>query len=80
MAQKDVANGHIFPVSGDIERGIGQLPPEKIVASSDFEPENFILRAIHEVWNWRLLNKVRDYFVETFVFEGSSMASAERLE
>lgn len=73
MARKDAEKGHIFPVAGDVERGRGQYPPEKIEASEEFDPENFVRRAIHEVWNWRLLNKVRDYFSETLVFEGSSM-------
>ena len=30
MARKDAEKGHIFPIAGDIERGIGQLPPPTI--------------------------------------------------
>lgn len=73
MARKAAKNGAVFPVLGDIERGTGQLPPPTIPATETFEPENFIQRAIHEVWNWRLLNKVPDYYSETIKFEGASM-------
>ncbi|MCS6835313.1 MAG: ester cyclase [Anaerolineae bacterium] len=61
------------PVIGDVERGIGQLPPSIISASETFEPENFIRRALHEIWNWRLLNTVRHYFAETIHLESASM-------
>lgn len=73
MARKDAENGIGYQIAGDVERGIGQFPPEVIEATATFEPENFITRAIHEVWNWRLLNKVRDFFAETVVLESASM-------
>lgn len=60
-------------VIGDVERGIGQLPPPIIPASESFEPENFIRRAIQDVWNRRMLNTVRDYFAETIALESASM-------
>lgn len=73
MACKDAEKGHIFPLVGDVERGIGQYPPETIEATEQFDPENFIERMFNDIWNWRLLNTVRDYFDKTIVFEGSSM-------
>jgi predicted ester cyclase len=73
MARKQAEKGSFPDVAGDIERGIGQLPPPIIRPSDTFEPENFVRRAIHEVWNWRLLNTVRDYFAETITLESSSM-------
>lgn len=73
MAQRAAAKGEVFPIVGDIERGIGQMPPPLIAPTPTFTPENFITRAMHEIWNWRLLNKVRDYFAETVRFEGASM-------
>lgn len=76
MAQKDAKKGVIYPIVGDVERGIGQLPPAKIEPASEFEPENFIRRMFNEVWNWRMLNTVRDYFAETIAFEGASMRKA----
>ena len=72
MARKAAENGAVFPVVGDIERGVGQLPPPVIPESETFEPQNFIERAIHAVWNWRLINKVRDYFAETITLESAS--------
>ena len=76
MAHKDAEKGHIFPVLGDVERGIGQYPPPKIEATASFEPENFIRRMMHEVWNWRLLNTVRDYLADTIKLESASMRRA----
>ncbi len=73
MARNDAEKGINYQVSGDIERGVGQYPPETIAATKSFEPENFIRRAINEVWNWRLLNTVRNYFSETIVLESASM-------
>lgn len=75
MACKDSENGVIYPIIGDVERGIGQLPPDTISETEIFEPENFIKRAMHEVWNWRLLNKVRDYFAETVDLQSASKRS-----
>jgi len=72
MARKEAEKGTAQLIAGDIERGLGQLPPEVIEPTPSFEPENFIRRAIHEVWNWRLLNKVRDYFAETIALEGAT--------
>lgn len=73
MAKKEADNNVGYQIAGDVERGTGQMPPPVIPASETFEPENFITRAIHEVWNWRLLNKVRDYFAETITLESASM-------
>jgi len=71
-AQKD-ADSAVPRVVGDIERGIGQLPPAKIEATSEFSAENFIARYFNEVWNWRLLNKVREYCHENVHLESASM-------
>ncbi len=46
---------------GEIERLRGQLPPEVYPpASDDFDPEDFVRRHFHEVWNWRMLNRIRE--------------------
>jgi hypothetical protein len=73
IAKKDADNGLSLKIAGDVERGLGQLPPEIIEPTKTFEPENFVRRVIHEVWNWRLINKVREYFSETVVLESASM-------
>ena len=74
MVRKEQDKGLELQIAGDVERGIGQLPPAKMSpAKSDrFDPEDFVRRLIHEIWNWRLLNKVREYFHDSSVFEGPS--------
>ena len=73
MARKDAEKGLSLQIDGDIERGIGQLPPAVILPSAQFEPENFIRRMFNEIWSWRLLNTVRDYFSESITLESASM-------
>ena len=51
---------------GDIERLRGQqppliMPPKK---SEGFDVEDFVRRSYHEIWNWRLLNKVDTYYAK----------------
>jgi len=72
MARKEAERSTASPIIGDVERGTGQLPPETIAETTLFDPENFVTRAIHEVWNWRLINKVREFFAETVHFEGAT--------
>lgn len=73
MARKAADQQPVYQIAGDIERGVGQLPPATIAPSETFEPENFIQRAFHEIWNWRLLNKAHDYFAPTVRVESASM-------
>lgn len=75
-ARIDAEKGIGRRIVGDVERGIGQLPPPVIAETEAFEPENFITRMFSEVWNWRLLNQVRHYFAETVSFVGPSMRRA----
>ena len=51
---------------GDIERLRGQLPPEILPPkkSEGFDVEDFVRRSYHEIWNWRLLNKIDSYYVK----------------
>ncbi|PJF41553.1 MAG: hypothetical protein D6737_00910 [Chloroflexi bacterium] len=75
MVRRDMDNGLQLQIAGDISRGTGQLPPLTIPEpeTDQFDPEYFIRRVIHEVWNWRLINKVREYFAESILLEGASM-------
>lgn len=77
MAAKQRDAGQQFCLAGDIERGSGQLPPPRWPEreSEHFDPEAFVGRMLHEIWNWRLLNKARDYYHENFVFEGPTRRS-----
>ena len=60
------------PRSGDPARlpGLGKpatLPPHE----GDFDVEDFVRRAMHEIWNWRLVGKVNDYYVPNVRFHGA---------
>lgn len=74
MARKEARQGTGLQIDGDIERGVGQLPPPVLPEpqSDAFDPEHFIARVIHEVWNWRLINKVRAYYAEDAYIEAAS--------
>ena len=49
--------------TGEIERQQGQNPPAILPDPPDqFDPEDFVRRAYHEIWNWRLLNKLDQYY------------------
>jgi predicted ester cyclase len=73
FARREADKGTVNPIAGDVTRGVGQLPPPVIAPTESFDPENLALRAIHEVWNWRLINKVRHYFAPTITLESASM-------
>ncbi len=74
MAAKQRDAGEQLRVAGDIERGRGQLPPAKWqgTETEHFDPQDFLGQMMHEIWNWRLLNKAREFYHENFVFEGPS--------
>lgn len=51
------------------ERVLGQttpavLPPK---TSPGFDAEDFVRRSLHEIWNWRLLNKIAEYYAPDYV-------------
>ena len=54
---------------GEIERLQGQLPPPIMPPkpSAGFDVEDFVRRAYHEIWNWRLLNKVEEYYAKNHI-------------
>ena len=72
MAAQDAARGLKSPKplnQSELERLRGQLPPESYPAkeSDGFDPEDFVRRSFHEIWNWRLLNKVGEYYTPNFL-------------
>jgi predicted ester cyclase len=68
MAEAEPETGRQLTVPGEPDRLRGQLPPEAApVGSAEFDIEHFVKRAIHEVWNWRLLNKVDDYYSPQYI-------------
>lgn len=74
FARRAAENGDSVQIEADIERGIGQLPPEAPpdVAAGANDPEHFVRRAIHDIWNRRLLNQVRRYYAESVRLEAPS--------
>lgn len=78
MAPKDT--GPEQPM-GEVERLRGQDTPEPVPPepSGDFDPEYFIRRSFHEIWNWRLLNKIDDYYVKNYLCYASNDRKIEGL-
>jgi hypothetical protein len=58
---------------GQIERTQGQGTPEPYPPrSGGFDIEDFVRRSVHEIWNWRLLNKINEYYVENYLYHGAT--------
>lgn len=72
-ARADAARGKIAR-NGDHERVLGQQTPKPYPAKTGtgFDVEDFLRRAMHEIWNQRLLNKIDDYYVADFRGHASS--------
>ena len=53
---------------GDIERVLGQTTPAAFEPQSpgQFDIEDFVQQTLHDVWNWRLFNKVYDRFADNY--------------
>ena len=71
MAQRAAKTGQTPPVPdvpGENERLRGQAQPEDAFQPIDENDlEGFVRRAFHEIWNWRLLNKLRDYYAPNYM-------------
>ena len=71
MLEQDRGNG-VQPANhyslGHSERTTGQSGPAPVpVASGDgFDIEAFVRGRLHEIWNWRLFNKINEYFVPNY--------------
>ncbi len=63
-----------FTIPSESDRLQGQLPPRAPapVDSKEFSVEQLVRTSLHEIWNWRLLNKVRDYYSDAYVCESAS--------
>ncbi len=68
----DVRKG--FSVPSEVDRLGGQMQPNSVAPweSAEFNIESFCRNVLHEVWNWRLLNKVRDYYTPTYICQSAS--------
>lgn len=54
---------------GHPQRTNGQSEPEPVpVATGEgFDVETFVRARLHEIWNWRLFNKIAEHFVPNYV-------------
>lgn len=61
------------PRSGEPQRlpGFGKPPVMPPYNGEGFDVEDFVHRAFHEIWNWRLLGKVNDYYASNVRFHGA---------
>lgn len=79
MAAREAASGVRNPALetiGEVDRVMGQTTPEPLPPmGEDFEVESYVRRVLHEVWNWRMVNKVRDYYGPTY--EGYASTNRE---
>lgn len=73
-ARRDAALSQQFTVPGEVDRLQGQLSPDPMPPSDsdEFNVEELVRRSIHEIWNWRLLNKVKEYYVNNYLCESAS--------
>lgn len=64
MARKEAARCLDREPLGAIERVAGQGTPKVMSpkTTAGFDIEDFVRRSYHEIWNWRLLNKIDDYY------------------
>lgn len=61
------------PRSGEPQRlpGLGKPPVLPPYEGNDFDVEDFVRRAFHEIWNWRLVGKVNTYYAPNVRFHGA---------
>ena len=62
------------PSYGHPERVAGQTepPPNPEKSRDGFDVEEFVRRSQNEIWNWRLFNKITDYYVPNYLCYTSS--------
>ena len=59
---------------GEVERVAGQMTPEPVPPQSTdgFDIEDFVKHSVHEIWNWRLLNRIDERYAKNYVCYTSS--------
>ena len=71
LAAQDAAAGVKSPrpvTEGEIQRLRGQMAPDLYPPKQrdKFDIEDFVRRSFYEIWNWRLLNKIDEYYVTNY--------------
>jgi predicted ester cyclase len=72
MALQEADSGLLVTVPAEVDRLRGQLAPETFEDKAASTIENFVRRSIHEIWNWRLFNKVDAYYVPNYICYSAS--------
>ena len=71
VAERPVRAAPPMPLeaAGEIGRALGQLPPPSMPpsAADGFDVEDFVRPRYHEIWNWRLLNKISEHYASSHV-------------
>ena len=58
---------------GEAERTLGQGKPARMAPpDGDFDFEAVLRYALHEIWNWRNLNRIDAYYVPNIIFHGAT--------
>jgi predicted ester cyclase len=67
--QKQAAAGDCHEPTGAIERVKGQTTPEVMPpkADGDSEIEDFVRRTWHEIWNWRLFDRILRHYAPNYL-------------
>lgn len=57
------------PSLGEGERVLGESTPAVLPPKSngEFDPEDYVRRAHHEIWNWLKLNVLKEYFADNYL-------------
>lgn len=66
LVRQELGNQIGKPPLGEIERVAGQTTPEVMPpkTSAEFDPEDFVRRAFSEIWNWRRLSALDQYYAK----------------
>ena len=74
MAEKESDQLQKLFVPGEPSRLRGQLPPKPITPypNGQFDIELFVKNSLHEIWNWRLFNKIQETHTTNFMCESAS--------
>lgn len=74
LAAADPKPNRNLTVLSEADRLRGQRPPAAPApfGSDHFSVENLVKTSMHEIWNWRLFNKVADYYSENYICESAS--------
>ena len=62
------------PAHGEVENVVAQATPAPVPppARDGFDVEYFVRRAYHEIWNWRYIGRIDEYFAPNHLCHASS--------